>query len=219
MAAIQERNRSAARGLPTLQASAALRQELNEVQREVGYLGDALRRIQRDPAHSGITEAELLRRHNLVLQLRQRVEELQRLVRMPPASARAPPAASGGLLSEKPRGRREQSEESELRGAAELRELQSQQMREQDDQLDDLLVSVQRQKEIAHSIHTELATQIEMLDDVDANVDSASTALATQSRRLATLGKDTQGSCSVWLLGVLAAVATVLIVVSVAAAR
>jgi regulator of vacuolar morphogenesis len=69
-----------------------------------------------------------------------------------------------------------------------LLKLQEQEMEQQDSQLSQLSTILRRQKQLGQAIGNELATQIEMLDDLDNDVDRVRGKLASANRQLNRLG-------------------------------
>lgn len=78
-------------------------------------------------------------------------------------------------------------------------QLQGETLREQDSQLDDLSGVVTRTKTVAVAVHDELGLQARLLDDVDAELDSAQGKLGAATRKLKLLLKRS-GDCKALLV-------------------
>jgi len=161
---------------------------------------------------SGMSEGELQRRTDMVARLQDDCEKLGKMVTvarqtsrglvapegavsgktLAPESDRA--ALLGGSAFPKP-GRvfgagaaPKETEVTRPLDDAGLFQLQQQQMDQQDDKVSQLTSILQRQRHLGEAIGAELASQIELLDDLSADVDTVGGKLTAAKKQLNRLG-------------------------------
>jgi regulator of vacuolar morphogenesis len=163
-------------------------------------------------AMGGMTEGELQRRTDMVARLQDDCEKLGKMVTIARHTSRA--GASSAVSSSKTLapesdraallgttsfskpiarvfGQAAQPKETEVTRPLDsqgLFQLQKQQMDQQDSQVAQLSTILQRQKHLGEAIGAELASQIELLDDLSNNVDTVGGKLTTAKRQMNRLG-------------------------------
>uniref|UniRef100_A0A6M2F3I8 t-SNARE coiled-coil homology domain-containing protein n=1 Tax=Populus davidiana TaxID=266767 RepID=A0A6M2F3I8_9ROSI len=89
---------------------------------------------------------------------------------------------------------------------------QRQIMREQDEGLEKLEVTVISTKHIALAVNEELTLHTRLLDDLDEHVDVTNSRLQRVQKNLAILNKRTKGGCACWVFLVIAIVILIVVV-------
>lgn len=152
-----------------------------QLSRSLQAVDDALERGEQ----SKISRLELQRRREMALTISQRLEYMDGLVNQAPAdtSSRRPQQrhASHDELGIS----REASDQSILM-------LQSDGLQQQDNLMDVLAASAQRQKEIARTIAGELKEQDDILDDFEDEVDDAEQGLLEANKRVSSVLQDSR---------------------------
>ncbi|KAF7967008.1 hypothetical protein HWV62_23629 [Athelia sp. TMB] len=176
-------------------------------------LAEALGRVRtltrglQELALTGMSEGELQRRTDMVGRLQDDCEKLGRMVTIARQASRGypepPGAVSGKTFDKVPTtssgfsrpgrvfGAAAKAQETEVTRPLDsqgLLQLQKQQMDQQDAQVSQLTTILQRQKHLGMAIGSELATQIEMLDDLSNNVDRVGDKLGSAKKQLNRLG-------------------------------
>lgn len=188
-------------------ANVTAKTKLAGVLSRIGVLGKGLQTL----GMGGMSEGELQRRTDMVARLQDDCEKLSKVVTV----ARQVSTRSGGSLQT---GRASQNAAADtdreaLLGASMakpakrvfgappketevtrpldnvgLLSLQQTQIQEQDTQLSQLTTILQRQRQLGEAINSEVAQQIEMLDDLSNNVDRVGDKLIQTKRQLNKLG-------------------------------
>lgn len=91
--------------------------------------------------------------------------------------------------------------------------LQQDTMRDQDEHLDRLALSVSRQHELSMQISTELDSHLELLDEVDDLTEGSTSRLATARRRLDTFSKKAKNNGSMLTIAILFLIFIILLIV------
>ncbi|PPQ88634.1 hypothetical protein CVT25_010210 [Psilocybe cyanescens] len=155
----------------------------------IGTLGRGLQEL----GMSGMSEGELQRRTDMVARLQDDCEKLSRVVSVarqagmrPGASSSAAPSSARpaeavreallGVAASKPARRvfgapPQETEVTRPLDNVGLLSMQETQMQQQDNQLSQLTTILQRQRHLGEAIGSEIALQIEMLDDLSGEVD------------------------------------------------
>ncbi|KAK7058913.1 hypothetical protein VNI00_001537 [Paramarasmius palmivorus] len=185
-------------------SNVSAKQKLAGVLSRIGNLGRGLQEL----AMGGMSEGELQRRTDMVARLQDDCEKLGKMVTV----ARQQSARLGGEVgtfatntaSASDRealmgpntftrvtrvfGKPQETEETRPLDNHGLFSLQQTQMQQQDDQLSQLTTILRRQRHLGEAISTEIASQIDMLDDVNNEVDRVGGKLQTTQRQLNRLG-------------------------------
>ncbi|PFH54531.1 hypothetical protein AMATHDRAFT_134312 [Amanita thiersii Skay4041] len=190
-------------------ANVSAKTKLAGVLARIGTLGEGLREL----GMHGLSEGELQRRTDMVARLQDDCEKLGKMVTV----ARQSSKLSAGLTATGRRAASESDREALLGnpsipgnfrpvtrifGASQPKEteitrplddhgllnLQQTQILQQDSQLSQLTAILQRQRHLGEAISTEIAGQIEMLDDLSNEVDRVGAKLTTTSRQMNRLG-------------------------------
>lgn len=180
------------------EAAAAAKKALVKCGTLIATLADGLRKIQEA---GRLGEGELRRRRDLVSQARMEREGLDKLSNSMPSSTlaagrggssqgQASTADKAGLLrGGRPAGRvlgaplPETDKTRELDNQGVL-QLQKQEMKTQDDQVDQLTAIIRRQKEMGMQIHDEVERQIEMLDVLDEDATRVEAKVRVANNRI-----------------------------------
>ncbi|KAH7345167.1 syntaxin [Rhizoctonia solani] len=159
-----------------------------------------------DLALSGMSQGELQRRSDMVARLQDDCEKLGKMVvaarqtsrgteRVLPTAADRERLLDEAVTSRKPFGRvfgqrQAPQETAETRPLDEqgLLQLQNNQMQQQDDQLAQLSAILRRQNQIGTAIGSEIAQQVEMLDQLSNGLDSTGIKLSNARKQLNRLG-------------------------------
>ena len=165
-------------------ASAAAKRCLVLAGTKVTALQNGLNALETD-SKSGVGEGELRRRRDLIRELNAEILGLERLsqtiatqrttLSVPNASDQPQnqlfDKPAGQISTRRVFGAPPETERTKGLDNAGVLQLQTQIMKEQDDQLDDFLRQVRRTKDIAGQINEELISQNELLDGLDHDVD------------------------------------------------
>ncbi|KIL70771.1 hypothetical protein M378DRAFT_67100 [Amanita muscaria Koide BX008] len=187
-------------------ANVSAKSKLASILSRIGALGEGLREL----GMNGINEGELQRRTDMVARLQDDCEKLGKMVTV----ARQTSQLGNGLTASGRRVASETDREALLGPAAAMKPitrvfgasqpketeitrpldsqglltLQETQIQQQDDQLTQLTTILRRQRHLGEAINSEIATQIEMLDDLSNEVDRVGSKLTTASKQLNRLG-------------------------------
>jgi len=202
--ALSDRGDVAASHTSNVQAKKKLAEILGRIQ--------TLTRGLQELAMSGMSEGELQRRTDMVARLQDDCEKLGKMVTVARQTSRAdaPSTASsaktpasepdrvallGATSFSKPIarvfGQASQPRETEVTRPLDsqgLFQLQKQQMDHQDAQVSQLTTILQRQRHLGEAINAELASQIELLDDLSNDVDRVGGKLTAAKKQLNRLG-------------------------------
>ncbi|KAJ3115386.1 hypothetical protein HK098_006957, partial [Nowakowskiella sp. JEL0407] len=155
-------------------------------------------------AHSNDSDFVETRRNyeSQLLDLNKQIARIELL--MDSSSLPAPQSTSTNPFSDDNNSSSNSTSEQQL-DAAELLQLQSHIISDQDEHLTLLSHSITRQKEIGLQIHEELEHHIDLLEDTEERVESTQTRLGFASRRLRAVeqGLRSGGDRSCWVIGVL----------------
>jgi regulator of vacuolar morphogenesis len=189
-------------------ANVSAKQKLAEVLSRIGKLGEGLREL----GMGGMSEGELQRRTDMVARLQDDCEKLGKMVSVARISSRA--QSGGGYAAQKspapdsdreallgesfkpitrvfgaaqPKAPRETDQTRPLDDHGVL-QLQKVQMEEQDEQVSQLATILRRQRQLGEAIGQEIASQIELMDDLSNNVDRVGGKLAAAKTKLNRLG-------------------------------
>lgn len=192
-------------------ANVSGKKKLAGVLSRIGTLGRGLQEL----AMSGMSEGELQRRTDMVARLQDDCEKLGKMVTVARqtsrglgvsgaaagSAARNPASDSdrdvllGGNTSKKPVTRvfgapspPKETEETRPLDNFGLLGLQQVQVEQQNEQLSQLTTILQRQRYLGEAIGNEIATQIEMLDDLSNEVDRVGGKLTSANRQMNRLG-------------------------------
>lgn len=184
-------------------SNVAAKSKLAGVLARIGTLGRGLQEL----AIGGISEGELQRRTDMVARLQDDCEKLSKVVSvarhtsmMKPSGSTAPAGAPktaletdrqallGGAAS-KPARRvfgapPQETEVTRPLDNVGLLTMQQTQIDQQDNQLSQLTTILQRQRQLGEAIGSEIAMQIEMLDDLSNEVDQSGRKLHAANRQL-----------------------------------
>ncbi|KAG8721582.1 hypothetical protein FRC08_012025 [Ceratobasidium sp. 394] len=179
------------------------KRKLSALVLRVGVLAKGLAEL----AMAGLSRGELQRRNDMVARLQDDCEKLSKMVVAARQTSRGtervlPSAADreallqdqGSATGSKPFGRvfgqkqpQETAETRSLDGQG-LMQLQTTQMEQQDEQLSQLSAILRRQNQIGVAIGSEIAQQIEMLDQLSTDLDSTGNKLTNARKQLNRLG-------------------------------
>jgi len=182
-------------------SNVAAKSKLAGVLSRIGTLGQGLQEL----GLSGMNEGELQRRTDMVARLQDDCEKLSKVVSVArqtsmrpgelrtttaiPASGSDREALLGASHTTKPARRIFGSPPKETEATRPLDNvgllgMQQTQIQRQDNQLSQLTTILQRQRHLGEAISSEIATQIEMLDDLSNEVDRVGGKLHTANRQL-----------------------------------
>ena len=182
-------------------SNVAAKSKLAGVLSRIGTLGQGLREL----GLTGMSEGELQRRTDMVARLQDDCEKLSKVVSVArqtsmrpgelrttsaiPASGSDRQALLGTSNATKPARRvfgspPKETEVTRPLDNVGLLGMQQTQIQQQDDQLSQLTTILQRQRHLGEAISSEIATQIEMLDDLSNEVDRVGGKLHTANRQL-----------------------------------
>ncbi|KAF8640351.1 hypothetical protein AX17_000022 [Amanita inopinata Kibby_2008] len=191
-------------------ANVSAKAKLAGVLARIGNLGEGLREL----GMHGLAEGELQRRTDMVARLQDDCEKLGKMVTVArqtsklsaglTASGRSAASESDreALLSSSSPSKAFKKSATRVFGASQPKEtevtrpldeqgllsLQQTQIQQQDNQLAQLTTILQRQRHLGEAINSEVASQIEMLDDLNNEVDKVGSKLTTVSRQMNRLG-------------------------------
>ncbi|ESK87888.1 snare domain containing protein [Moniliophthora roreri MCA 2997] len=182
-------------------SNVSAKQKLAGVLSRIGNLGRGLQEL----AMGGMTEGELQRRTDMVARLQDDCEKLGKMVTMARQQTRGDVGSfATNVASSSDRealmgpsaftrvtrvfGKPQETEETRPLDNHGLFSLQQTQMQQQDDQLSQLTTILRRQRQLGEAIGAEIASQIEMLDDLDNEVDRVGGKLSTTQKQLNRLG-------------------------------
>jgi len=188
-------------------SNVAAKSKLAGVLARIGVLGKGLQEL----GVAGMSEGELQRRTDMVARLQDDCEKLSKVVTIArqTSSRAAAPLSSGGSLA---LNASSQSDKEALLGSSHAAKparrvfgassppketemtrpldnvgligLQQTQIQQQDNQLSQLTTILQRQKQLGEAIGSEIAYQIEMLDDLSNEVDRVGGKLTATNKQL-----------------------------------
>ncbi|KAF8626548.1 hypothetical protein AX15_004850 [Amanita polypyramis BW_CC] len=190
-------------------ANVSAKSKLAGILSKIGALGEGLREL----GMHGMSEGELQRRTDMVARLQDECEKLGRMVTL----ARQPSKLSAGLTAASRNAASENDREALLGpavasggykpitrvfGASQPKEtevtrpldnqgllsLQQTQVQQQDDQLAQLTTILRRQRQLGEAINGEIASQIDILNDLSNEVDRVGNKLTTTNKQLNRLG-------------------------------
>nr|GAT54926.1 syntaxin [Mycena chlorophos] len=182
-------------------SNVAAKKKLAGVITRVGKLAEGLQEL----AMGGMSQGELHRRTDMIARLRDDCEKLGKMVTVARQISR--PGASSSMAAadtdrdalmgsppSKPLGRvfgaaakPQETEETRPLDDHGLFMLQEAKMQQQDQEVSQLTAVLQRQRHIGEAISSELALQIELLDDLANRVDDTSGRLAATNRQMGKL--------------------------------
>ena len=182
-------------------SNVAAKSKLAGVLSRIGTLGQGLQEL----GLTGMNEGELQRRTDMVARLQDDCEKLSKVVSVArqtsmrpgelrtttaiPASGSDRQALLGASNASKPARRVFGSPPKETEATRPLDNvgilgMQQTQVQQQDDQLSQLTTILQRQRHLGEAISSEIAMQIEMIDDLSNEVDRVGGKLHTANRQL-----------------------------------
>lgn len=185
-------------------AGVSAKRKLSALVLRVGGLAKGLAEL----AMSGMSQGELQRRNDMVARLQDDCEKLGKMVVAARQNSRGPervlPSAADrdSLLNQgsQPGGTRafgrvfgqkqapQETTETRSLDSQGLLQLQSTQMEQQDEQLSQLSSILRRQNQIGVAIGSEIAQQIEMLDQLGTELDSTGAKLTNARKQMNRLG-------------------------------
>lgn len=182
----QDRNVNNAGGGPEASRKTAA------ARRKLGTLGTLieklLKSVDAQDAQSSLTEPERNRRRDLLYDLRNRREQMQAAIRRTPAQSEREM-----LLGGQQQGSGTASKETEATAELDtggLLVLQKEMMRNQDNVLEQMEVTVRSTKHIALAIGEEADLQTRLLDDLDDQVDVTNSRMKAATLRVKQIMKD-----------------------------
>ncbi|XP_058210813.1 syntaxin-51-like [Rhododendron vialii] len=166
---------------------------VSAIRRKITILGTRLDSLQslvgKLPGKQPLTEKEMNRRKEMLLNLRSKVTQMASTLNMPTLAHRdsllGPDITSADAMS-----RTTGLDNSGVVG------LQRQIMREQDEGLEKLEETVISTKHIALAVNEELDLHARLIDNLDQHVDVTDSRLQRVQKNLAILNKRTKGGCS-----------------------
>jgi len=190
---LNERNRCAQDKTQVSKLTTSIRRKLNQLSSEIGNLDDDLTRAER--SGSRITSNEISRRRDMLLNLANRKDQLTSMLRTTPGSLSTQDQRNTLFSSEPSRSKKRAwgtPQETEATRDFDNRGLLDQQqliMQQQDDSLDTLSATIQRQREIAIDIGSEVDLHTGLLDDLDSQTERATSGVYRETRRVQTFEK------------------------------
>lgn len=154
-------------------ARSTVRNELGSLQWDVQDLKEAVSVAAEDPSRFGLSDIEVARRQGLV-------DALEKDLRTCEAQVASTPAASNSG-----------AENREKKFAQAENDMQVQLVREQDEQLDDLAVAVERIGAMGKTMHSELQEQGSMLEELEEDFDGTRGRMGDAHARLNRFMKET----------------------------
>lgn len=183
---------------------------LSAIRRKITILGTRLDSLEnllpKLPSRQPITEKELHRRQDMLVNLRSKSNQMASALNMSRFGNR------GDLLGQDNKPVSEINRTTGLDNYG-LVGLQRQIMKEQDEGLGKLEETVISTKHIALAVNEELDLQTRLLDNLDQDVDGTGSRLQRAQKRLAVLSKKAKSSCSCMCLLVMVIVLVILAVV------
>jgi syntaxin of plants SYP6 len=166
-------------------ARAAVADRLRALDWDLQDLDEAVRVAAADPARFGASAELMRRRQEDVAALRDRVGEVEAEVNAaaPVEAARRRDELLADVVGEEGGGGKGRGMASQTKAQAQA-QAQAQMVREQDAGLEDLSAAVRRIGDMGAVMHTELAEQGELLDDLEAGFDHTRHRMASVQGRL-----------------------------------
>ncbi|GLJ16323.1 hypothetical protein SUGI_0275750 [Cryptomeria japonica] len=202
-ARIAERASLPAAGPETQRHLSAIRRKITILATRLDTLESLLHKL---PSKQPLTEKELHRRQDMLVNLRSRANQMASTLKMSTFAKR------DDLLGQDSKQLSEINRTSGLDNYG-LVGLQRQIMKEQDEGLEKLEETVISTKHIALAVNEELDLQTHLLDSLDQDVDATGFRLQRVQRRLAVLSKKAKSSCSCMCLLMMVIAIVVLAVV------
>ncbi|XP_068646114.1 syntaxin-52-like [Aristolochia californica] len=201
-ASIPERSSLPVSGPDAQRHLSAIRRKITILRTRLDSLESLLSKL---PSKQPITEKELHKRQDMLVNLRSKANQMASALSMANAVSRE------DLLG------KDRKSADEINRAVGLDNhglvgLQRQIMREQDEGLEKLEETVISTKHIALAVNEELDLQTRLLDNLDQHVDTTDSRLQRVQKKLAFLNKRTKGGCSCMCL-LLAVVGIVILIV------
>uniref|UniRef100_A0A0D6QU99 t-SNARE coiled-coil homology domain-containing protein n=1 Tax=Araucaria cunninghamii TaxID=56994 RepID=A0A0D6QU99_ARACU len=199
-ARIAERSSLPASGAETQRHLSAIRRKITILSTRLDSLESLLHKL---PSRQPITEKELHRRQDMLVNLRSKANQMASTLKMSTFATR------DDLLGQ---GNRPLSEINRTTGLDNygLVGLQRQIMKEQDEGLEKLEETVISTKHIALAVNEELDLQSHLLDNLEQDVDLTGSRLQRVQKRLAVLSKKAKSGCSCMCLLLMVIVIVVL---------
>jgi len=181
--------------------SAAIRKNLVQLTTDIARLHDALPNLQ-------ITEKERNRRKDMTFNLATRKDQLSELMSKPLDQVTSKTSAAAELKSgAKPQQKRawgaqgqpQETDETRQLDNGQLLQLQKSQMGQQEEHLDLLSQSLNRQKEIGVTINTELDVHTKLLDDMDTKVHKTQAGIERERRHMEGVSEKSK-VCGMWVI-------------------
>ncbi|XP_068659673.1 syntaxin-52-like [Aristolochia californica] len=201
-ARISERNSLPASGPDTQRHLSAIRRKITILGTRLDSLESLLPKL---PSKQPITEKEMLKRQDMLVNLRSKSNQMASALSMSNAANRE------YLLGKDKKTADDISRTVGLDNHGHVG-LQRQIMKEQDEGLEKLEETVISTKHIALAVNEELDLHTRLLDNLDQHVDSTDSRLQRVQKKLAFLNKRTKGGCSCMCL-LLAVVGIVILIV------
>ncbi|ORZ34149.1 hypothetical protein BCR44DRAFT_153097 [Catenaria anguillulae PL171] len=210
----------AAQGHP-LHVAHNARSSLNAIAADINDLAETILVVQREPARFRLTAADIQARRSFVATAKESLKELQSTLESgmvaaekqqraalfntsghsPPFSASKPPLASGAGSNDP----NQNLIDNQLGQQQVL-------MRNQDQQLDQVMNTVSTLKQVAITMGDEIEDQIGLMNDMDHDVDNTQDKLRGAMRRMDHLMKASNDTKATWLIIVLTITLILLIV-------
>jgi member of the syntaxin family of t-SNAREs len=214
---IRIRSLSATSTSPELaSARSDLESALSSLAEDLADLIESVKAVESNPSQYGLTAAELKRRQRLVQEVGGEIEDMREELsrNISSANARAARAAAHDSLPDPNAfALGEDGDDQDGDGVAEFEHQQQvQMMRDQDEQLDGVFVTVGNLRRQADDMGRELEEQREMLEEVDGLADRVGSRLQTGVAKLNYIVRKNEDRWSSCCIGVLIVVLLILLI-------
>ncbi|KAJ3445885.1 syntaxin-51-related [Anaeramoeba flamelloides] len=163
------------------QPNIIIRKSLTEIKTLISQLSKGLKEMKSDFRKYGLTFGEYNRRKNLIKDKQRDYKKLQQDFATKPIESIVTKKLKEGPL--------EETKETQGLDNEELLDLEKENLDKQDELIDKLDVSVQRQTQIALTINEELDEQKPLLDDIDTKMTKTNSKIVKNTKRLSRFEK------------------------------
>ncbi|CAD7697909.1 unnamed protein product [Ostreobium quekettii] len=186
-----------------LQLGKAIRQGCGNVLWQLDELQSAINKAAQNPAKFDLNEAELERRKSWLSTTRRQISNMENSVKAATERAQRGEPGSQGAVQKNDQFITDQRQQMEMI------------TRQQDDQLEEINTAVGRLGQIGLTIHDELTTQADMLDELDEDVGVTQSRLKVAQRKIQEVIKKSGGKWYFCTIVTLIIVLLILIIIAV----